>query len=466
MSHPDDFLGMKSGNDWGRALDIAGNPGEMNPKQTIDKNEGLLFPKDLQDGRFYPEAISFSIYERAGYNFEEFIDCVVQGYTSSGNGSVVKEATKAVPTAEKVEALKANQQSKSIDGGLADKVTSGWNFLKDVGQELGDIPSDFKRGWEKFLAGGPRPNVTGPAGSGFLNASDSILNTAFGGITVGNQLEKFKGAALAGLGNLSVTQKKRLVEKFKNPTSRLVRTIKLQMPESVIFNEQVDWTSTDLGLIGALRDGAIGPATAAAAAGNAGKMVGGAIGGLVGMLPGLGGGAAMLVGSLLGGESGIAAGIESSFNFKANPYKEQAFQGMPFRPFEFNFIFRPRSAEEAQTAKQIINEFRAYSKPRYKEGTETSGVFSYPHEFRIEFLSLDPSGKRYIANKNLPAIKYCICKGINVNYSPQGWRTLPNSSSVDIQLTLSFEETEIVTQEDVQGQSKFGDFKDRENIEF
>ena len=36
MSHPDDFLGMKSGNDWGRALDIAGKPGEMNAKQRID----------------------------------------------------------------------------------------------------------------------------------------------------------------------------------------------------------------------------------------------------------------------------------------------------------------------------------------------------------------------------------------------------------------------------------------------
>ena len=459
MSHPDDFLGMKSGNDWGRALDIAGNPGETNPKQTMDKEEGLLFPKDLQDGRFYPEAISFSIYERAGYNFEEFIDCIVQGYTSSGNGSVVKEATKAIPTIEKAQTLTAKlAPTKGGSGftGVSDLAAVVVDAVGSIPEKIGniftgDVRADF-----------PQP----PAGSGFLKAPDSFLNKAFGGISVGNQLEKFKGAALAGLGNLSGDQKKRLVEKFKNPTSRLVRTIKLQMPESVIFNEQVDWTSTDLGLIGALRDGAIGPATAAAAAGNAGKMVGGAIGGLVGMLPGLGGGAAMLVGSLLGGESGIAAGIESSFNFKANPYKEQAFQGMPFRPFEFNFVFRPRSAEEAQTAKKIINEFRAYSKPRYKEGTETSGVFAYPHEFRIEFLSLDPSGKRYIANKNLPAIKYCICKGINVNYSPQGWRTLPNSSPVDIQLTLSFEETEIVTQEDVQGQSKFGDFKDRENIEF
>ena len=58
----------------------------------------------------------------------------------------------------------------------------------------------------------------------------------------------------------------------------------------------------------------------------------------------------------------------------------------------------------------------------------------------------------------MPAIKYCICKGINVNYTPQGWRTLPNSSPVDIQLTLSFEETEVITQEDVQGATKHGDF--------
>ena len=37
MAHPDDFLGMKSGNDWGRGVDIAGSEAEMNPKQTVDK---------------------------------------------------------------------------------------------------------------------------------------------------------------------------------------------------------------------------------------------------------------------------------------------------------------------------------------------------------------------------------------------------------------------------------------------
>ena len=461
MSHPDDFLGMKSGNDWGRALDIAGNPGEMNPKQTMDKDEGLLFPKDLQDGRFYPEAISFSIYERAGYNFEEFINCFVQGYTSGGKPAAGQTASTPKPINENIATLAAEdaqpkpaaKEEQSFLGGVIDAATNLFNPQNAI--------DNFTN--RKDFGGGNFGSNNNP-----LKAfSDSILQK--GGVnpsnTIGDKFEQVKAGLIGAYGN-SIAQKERITESFKNPTTRLVRTIKLQMPESVIFNEQVDWTSTDLGLIGALRDGALGPATYAAAAGNAGKMVGGGIGALVGMLPGLGSGAAMIVGSLLGGESGIAAGIESSFNFKANPYKEQAFQGMPFRPFEFNFVFRPRSAEEAQTAKKIINEFRAYSKPRYKEGTETSGVFAYPHEFRIEFLSLDPSGKRYIANKNLPAIKYCICKGINVNYSPQGWRSLPNSSPVDIQLTLSFEETEIVTQEDVQGQSKFGDFKDRENIEF
>mgnify|MGYP003317656113 FL=1 len=79
---------------------------------------------------------------------------------------------------------------------------------------------------------------------------------------------------------------------------------------------------------------------------------------------------------------------------------------------------------------------------------------------------MSDDGERYETNKNLPSVKYCICKGINVNYAPQGWRTLPNSSPVDVQLTLSFEETEIVTQEDVQGATKFGDFAAGENIEF
>ena len=66
-------------------------------------------------------------------------------------------------------------------------------------------------------------------------------------------------------------------------------------------------------------------------------------------------------GAVLGSETGLSGGIESSFNVKANPYKEQTFQGVPFRPFEFQFMFRARNAEEVEAAKD-----KPYKQPNYK----------------------------------------------------------------------------------------------------
>ena len=417
MAHPDDFLGMKSGNDWGRGVDIAGSEAEMNPKQTVDKENGLVFPMDLQNETFYPEAISFEIFERAGYSFEKMWNCV------KGIGSDLKEQYTTVQSLQNQ--LAKNKQDQEAIG-----------FFENKKDQLVSLLDKDKTKLQK------------------LRQSQSALQ---GQLDKNNKpLPQFVGETAGKLINVVRDGSKDFQKQVENPKARRVQTIKLQMPESVIFNEQVDWTGTDLGLVGALKEGAAaGPAIAASAAGLSGRAFGGALGALANVIPGVSGPATIVLGSVLGGESGIAGGIESTFNFKANPYKEQTFQGLPFRPFEFTFIFRPRSAEEASITKQIISEFRAYAKPKYKEGT-TASIFKYPHEFRIKFLQLH-NGK-YIENKNMPAIKYCICKGINVNYTPQGWRTLPNSSPVDIQLTLSFEETEVITQEDVQGATKHGDF--------
>ena len=68
----------------------------------------------------------------------------------------------------------------------------------------------------------------------------------------------------------------------------------------------------------------------------------------------------------------------------------------------------------------------------------------------------------YETNLNLPQIKYCICKTVNTNYTAQGGKSFDGGAPVDINLTLSFEETEIITQEDVDGHTTVGDFAKRE----
>ena len=55
-------------------------------------------------------------------------------------------------------------------------------------------------------------------------------------------------------------------------------------------------------------------------------------------------------------------------------------------------------------------------------------------------------------------INFCVLKTVGIIYTGQGWKTLEGGAPADITLSLSFEETEIVTQEDVFGETKVGDF--------
>ena len=67
----------------------------------------------------------------------------------------------------------------------------------------------------------------------------------------------------------------------------------------------------------------------------------------------------------------------------------------------------------------------------------------------------------YITNPYLPELKMCVCTGVNTNFSQSGgWRSFEGGAPVDISLQLTFSETEIITGEDVLGETKAGRFKD------
>ena len=233
------------------------------------------------------------------------------------------------------------------------------------------------------------------------------------------------------------------------------------MPDSVpSFNESVDWSSSDMGIIGAGisalngGDGALGKTLESGILSNAGNILGGGIGAI------LGGGSlgATVLGTILGGEGSVQTAVETLSSSKANPFKEQTFQGIGFRSFSFSFNMRARNQDEVESIREIIKAFRAYSKPSFKDGN--AGVFKYPHEFLIEFLKVQGGG--YVKNEYLPELKYCVCNNVTTNYTSVNWKSFENGAPVDINLSLSFQETEIVTQEDILGDPKVGRFKGSE----
>ena len=269
-----------------------------------------------------------------------------------------------------------------------------------------------------------------------------------------------KGGRVLGGGLLDIASETLTeITKLSNEKSveHHIQSVYLNMPSSVVFNEAVGWQGADLGVIGALKSGNNTGALEGGLLSMAGAGIGGVAASAIGLALGGSSMAAGVIGTVLG-SGALQSGIESSFNVKANPYKEQTFQGVDFRSFDFTFTLRARSQTDVNLIQKIIRAFRQYSKPTFETSSDHS-VFSYPKEFRIEFLTIDGNNS-YITNKYLPEIKYCVCTSVNTNFSGTGWRSFEDGAPVDVSLQLTFQETEIITGEDVMGNTEVGRYAD------
>ncbi len=375
----------------------------------------LIFPQDMEK-EFYPEAIKFSVYERSGIEYKVIKELLKDGaatsagFISAHNDLVITkdaikrlyEENKELSVKERRERIKANKE--------AGKPTLSGTVIELETKRAG-IESDIDSAELAF-------KLTGGAIKGQLDK-----------VREDNTLE--------------------------NTKTRHLKSIYLAMPESLNFAEGVDWQGTDLGVIGGLKSGALGLDNGLdyGILTGAGAALGGAGGLAASLIPGISGIAGTIVGAVLGG-SGLQSGIESTFGVKTNPFKEQTFQGVGFRPFDFSFTFRPRSESDVNVVQNIIQTFRAYSKPTFKDAAGT--IFKYPKEFLIEFLTIEDGA--YETNEYIPQIKFCVCTVVNTNFTGTGWRSFKGGAPTEITLQLTFQETEIITGEDVLGNTEVGRF--------
>jgi hypothetical protein len=219
------------------------------------------------------------------------------------------------------------------------------------------------------------------------------------------------------------------------------------MPPAVSFAEGATWGAEELGAIGNLVKSALtgkgggidamlknfGGAAAGDLAKTAATAAGGATGGL------LGAGAGFVLGTELG------TGIKAAGRFTTNPYEEQMFNGIPFRSFTFDFTFTPNSDAEGQEVYDIIRMFRFHSRPGYVGGIAGEGLFSFPNEFRVEFLSMKNGG--WVQNNFLPMVHNCVCTNVSTNYTPEGfWVAMRDGRPMSTTLSLAFNETKKIVQ--------------------
>lgn len=235
-------------------------------------------------------------------------------------------------------------------------------------------------------------------------------------------------------------------------TKRVARAISLYVPETVVFDSRQQYESPSL-----LDKLGLGGTALASVASSTQEGIGtlatlGIAGGATAVAAALAGGAAVT------GAARILSSIDQSITsaaktgaqilgFAVNPIIEVLYQAPTLRTFNFDFVFAPRSSQEADMVWNIIHEFRRHSAPEFLDGS--GGVILVPpSDFDISFLRKSENG--FVENTNMPRITSCVCEDVQVDYAAAGqFSTYTDGMPIQIRMRLSFKEIDIITREKI-----------------
>ena len=290
---------------------------------------------------------------------------------------------------------------------------------------------------------------------------------------------------------------------------KTIESITLPLPAGLQTAYNISYTETSLGALGREFMDALGTGAAATEAqkllgGAAGAMATGAVAGagiaaltgsgiIGGALTGSAGGLATLAvaGGLGGdpkllqvglssvmGEDKMAAAAASQFGVARNPHKVVLFDSVGFRKHSFSYQFTPKNRKESETLKEIIRLFKYHASPGInpdvtikmdkinsmlatsdKDGKVTGGsgklndvklsggkhFFKYPEFWRIKFHH--PEFLFTIGESVLTSIDVNYHGGGSVSYARDTPDATPAPTQVN--LNLSFMETDIITKENI-----------------
>lgn len=149
-------------------------------------------------------------------------------------------------------------------------------------------------------------------------------------------------------------------------------------------------------------------------------------------------------------------GISNFMGGKAkNPMEEQVFEGVSFRDHSFDYEFYPKSRDEAIMVEDICWTFKTAMLPDVYGAAEADGAaesyFNYPNIFDITYEGLiDEHFEDYLP---------CVLTSVSVNNST---KMFADGYPVATELSLSFTEIKLLTQETYQQISKSSKSKDKD----
>ncbi len=122
-----------------------------------------------------------------------------------------------------------------------------------------------------------------------------------------------------------------------------------------------------------------------------------------------------------------------------NPNVELLYEAPNLRTFNFDFIFSPKSEDEASIVNNIIKEFKVWSSPE-----ENGGMFKVPCVWEVTYMTGSEQ------NKNMNAFKKAALTGVTVvhNQGTDMHTAFADGMPITTQIQLQFMEVDIILSDD------------------
>ena len=237
------------------------------------------------------------------------------------------------------------------------------------------------------------------------------------------------------------------LSKFHNPTTRITDSVSIYLPPNVQDSFSTKYSGAETGLIGfvAASGGSFMDAYKNDDFTRTAEI-------LMDTAKGLGGQIAMNAGlsiaeMLTSSEGGVGL-ANKIFGQTTNPYMEVLFQGVDLRTFTYSFTFAPRNGPEQDEVKAIIKLFRFHQAPELRNNE--SIFMGLPSEFDIHYMYQHEDGGEAKENQFYNKISTCVLQNCDVDYTPGGVKSHADGSPVQIKMTLTFLETEMITKDHIE----------------
>ena len=251
---------------------------------------------------------------------------------------------------------------------------------------------------------------------------------------------------LKGQGKSVIEQSNNTARVDRKPTTRLDTAIALYMPPTVNVSYTANYTDTEIGALGAKISDSLQKGTAKDVIKDLmsdetkDEVVDATTKALLAVAGGI------------PGAQGARELFEMQKGFIMTNRMELAFKGLPKRGFQYTFKMIPKSEEEANEIKNIVDAFKINMLPEGMSVDDKSGFtgkrLKIPNTFDIKYMYV---GKE---NEYLHKISTCVLESMSLSYGGDRFKAFDGNSKgappVETTMTLNFKEMELITKQRAQ----------------